>query len=225
MSTLMIHMTTILMLLVCNTKSDTRPESEKDSIGVKTIRFNKTEDFYTASIDVTFIDEKAIQWKKTFSNNSIGFIQTGDSVSKALDLLKNEFRIEFDSIQACEGCEDDYEHYYSIYNESNDLIFTIHPGLKPNSEKLIFRFVLYDSSYKSDKGIGIGNTVIDLKEKYNLTEVYFSYHLGLLLFVEGFDGSFCLDYKSYSDVKNFNFEQPTIGSVPEKSTIKIIEIR
>lgn len=89
---------------------------------------------------------------------------------------------------------------------------------------MIFRFEIYDSNYKSDKGIGIGNTVTDLKEKYKLTEAFFAYDIGLFLFAEGFDGSFGLDYESYSDIDDFNFEKATPETVPEKSIIDKIVI-
>ncbi len=86
-------------------------------------------------------------------------------------------------------------------------------------------FKLYDSGYVSDKGIHVGNNVKELKEKYKITETYFDYDNGMFLYVEGFSGSFRLDYNSYSNNKNYDFEQPKPETLLDNSIIDMIVIR
>jgi len=208
------------MLLGCKTTSDKKYIISSDETKTASIETTDTDTTIPKRIEN---DEKSTKWTNTFSKNTLGLLQTGDSISKALDLLNDLFIVKFDSIEACEGCFDEFEYYYSVY-KNHKLIFTLHPGYEENNKDLIFRFELYDADYKSDKGIGIGNTVTDLKEKYKLTEAYFAYDLGLFLFAKDFDGSFGLSYESYSDINDFNFEQATPETIPEKCIIDKIVI-
>jgi len=163
------------------------------------------------------------EWTKTFGNGRLGYLKTGDLLEESLQHLEVEFNIEFDSIPACHDCEE-YEYYYQISTRENLHIFTLYPGQSPEDNHLVFRIDLFDPSYKSDKGIGVGDTVGGLKEKYKIIETYFNYHDGLQLVVEGFYGSFVLDAETYSGDPKYNFEDPTPDNVPDDSVIGRIVI-
>lgn len=158
-------------------------------------------------------------WTKQISNHKLGFLATGDSITKTLDTLDDYFNIVYDSIPYCSGCLDKAEYYYKLMNDSLDLKFTIHPGQTPKDSGLIQAFVLYDSSYKTDKGIGVGNTVRDIKSNYTVSRIFYEQECGLFLFVKGFDGSFGLEYEPDSDT-----EALTLKDIPEDITINQIAI-
>lgn len=214
----------ILMLLGCNLTSDKKNGTKIDTTKIKTDSNDKTMVTDSNMIYNKTNNLKEKIWTKTYSNNRIGFLYIGDSITDAIDLLKNDFKIDFDSL-ACDACDDGFEYYYSFCTQKNKLVFILHPEWEKQNKDLINRFDLLNSEYKSDKGIGVGNTVKDLKEKYQLTKAFYHDDVGLCLEVDGFDGYFRLDFKTYWDYEDFNFERPEPDLVPEKSIIDKIVIR
>lgn len=138
-------------------------------------------------------------WTKLISNHKVGFLKTGDSITQTLDILEDYFNIVFDSIPYCSGCMDNAEYYYKLMNDSLNLSFTIHPGQTQEQSEVIQAFVMYDTLYRTDKGIGVGNTLKDIKSKYTVSKIIYEQECGLFLFVDGFDGSFGLEFEPDSD--------------------------
>lgn len=163
-------------------------------------------------------------WTNTFKNHQIGYLTIGDSVTHSIKRLSIDFNVTYDSIEACVGCFDEFEYYYRIKNSSNETVFTVHPGQEENNIGLIQHIKLYDKTYKSDKGIGIGNTANDLKEKYNVSEAYFDYENGLFFFASDFKGSFRFDCCMQDKYQDINFENPSIEVVPDDMVVDMIVI-
>lgn len=78
MRTPAIHIILILILLGCKATSD-----KKDIVISKITKVDSTDSIIPTQFENKY---KSIKWTNTFSKNTLGFLQTGDSVSKALDL-------------------------------------------------------------------------------------------------------------------------------------------
>ena len=80
---------------------------------------------------------------------------------------------------------------YPIFNvyENSELIYAVEPE---ETEKKVWRIWLYSKKFKTDLGIGIGNTLGDLKEKYTVSEVITG-EGNVSVIVKEIDVSFLLD--------------------------------
>lgn len=59
-------------------------------------------------------------WTNTFRINQIGYLSIGDNIDKSLKKLSKDFKIKYDSIPECLGCEE-FEYYYSVFDFKNNL--------------------------------------------------------------------------------------------------------
>lgn len=158
-------------------------------------------------------------WINLISNHKLGLLSIGDSVTHALSLLDNYFKVIYDSIPYCIGCSEEAEYYYKVLDDSMDLLFTVHPGQNLEDKDYIHAFVSFNPLYRTEKGIGVGNTVLDIKSVYTVSRIVYNYECGLFLFVRGFDGSFGLDFELNDGKKDL-----MVDEIPEDVIINQIAI-
>ena len=100
------------------------------------------------------------------SKNQVGDFQENMSLDSAFLVAKNYFEIEKDSI----GLEGDYYTVFNIISNS-ELLLQIEPGYD-NPDK-VYRYWVYSRKFKTKEGLGIGNTIEDFLQVYELEDFLF----------------------------------------------------
>ena len=90
-------------------------------------------------------------------------VKIGMKISEFLETKNKIYIIKEDTINL-EG--DDYP-IFNVY-ENSELIYAVEPD---ETESKVWRIWLYGKRFKTETGIGIGNTFADLKEKYTITDM------------------------------------------------------
>jgi len=215
-----LFLTILLFIFGCKNES---VENKKISFSDSTRQIENT----IASIDTAEVLKNdsiiTLVWEKTFDRHKLGFLNTGDSIEKSLKLIENLFDVEYVLIE--DTFADEVYEDYTVRDNTGTTIFKIYPGVEENGlADRIQHFELYDPSYSCQFGFFIGMTVSELKKTYALTQAYFNYDDGLLLYNDVMDFIFLLNVDSYSRVKKFDYENPTIDSVPDQAIIERINI-
>ena len=96
-------------------------------------------------------------------NGQIGNLRTGEQVTDAVEKL-NQFRVIQDSIPECEAC-DTYSPLYIINDLDNNELFSFEPGWDSTNQDKVFRMSTANKKFITDKGIRVGMTLKELKEK------------------------------------------------------------
>ncbi|WP_299892342.1 hypothetical protein [uncultured Lacinutrix sp.] len=96
-------------------------------------------------------------------NDSVDSVKIGMDISKFLESKSGIYEVKEETI-SLEG--DDYS-IFNVY-ENTELIYAVEPE---ETVKKVWRIWLYSKKFKTDLGIGVGNTLGDLKEKYTVEEI------------------------------------------------------
>ncbi|WP_369994427.1 hypothetical protein [Winogradskyella sp.] len=96
-------------------------------------------------------------------NDCVDKVKIGMEISDFLDSKKSVYNVKEDTI-SLEG--DDYS-IYNVY-EKSELIYAVEPDEK--GEK-VWRIWLYGQRFKTELGIGVGNTLADLKNNYTIDDI------------------------------------------------------
>ena len=96
-------------------------------------------------------------------NDSVDNVKIGMKISDFLKSKNEEYNVKKETINL-EG--DDYP-IFNVY-ENSELIYAVEPDEK--GEK-VWRIWLYGQKFKTELGIGVGNTLGDLKNKYTIDDM------------------------------------------------------
>lgn len=96
-------------------------------------------------------------------NDSVDNVKIGMEISDFLESKNTEYNVKKETI-SLEG--DDYD-IFNVY-ENSELIYAVEPDEK--GEK-VWRIWLYGKRFKTELGIGVGNTLADLKNKYTIDDM------------------------------------------------------
>ncbi|MAB47793.1 MAG: hypothetical protein CMC05_04095 [Flavobacteriaceae bacterium] len=96
-------------------------------------------------------------------NDSVDNVKIGMKISDFLKSKNEEYNVKKETINL-EG--DDYP-IFNVY-ENSELIYAVEPDEK--GEK-VWRIWLYGQKFKTELGIGVGNTLGDLKNKYTIDDI------------------------------------------------------
>ena len=121
-------------------------------------------------------------------NGQIGNLRTGEQVTDAIKKM-SQFIVVRDSIPECEAC-DTYSPLYEIKSIDNEELFAFEPGWDSTNQDIVFRISTGNKKFTTDKGIRVGMTLKELKEKYDVDKVDVGGETGVHIFVKGFKGSF-----------------------------------
>jgi hypothetical protein len=116
--------------------------------------------------------------------DSVDDVKIGMEISEFFKSKSNIYRIEKDTI-ILEG--DDYP-IFNVY-ENSELIYAVEPD---ETESKVWRIWLYSKKFKTELGIGVGNTLADIKEKYTLN-IISTVEGSVVISVEEIDIGFELD--------------------------------
>ena len=122
-------------------------------------------------------------------NDSVDDVNIGMEISEFLESKNTVYKIKKASIKL-EGA--DYP-IFDVYDNS-ELIYKVEPD---ESEKKVYRIWLYGKKFKTNLGIGVGNTLAELREKYTLTKVSTA-EGNVALLVNEIEVSFLLDNSQIS---------------------------
>jgi|JI6StandDraft_1071083.scaffolds.fasta_scaffold420496_1 hypothetical protein len=147
--------------------------------------------------DNTGTIETADKFDFTIKDGQIGNVKTGEQVTDVLDRLK-DFIIIRDSIPECEAC-DTYSTLYVINDKDDKNLFSFEPGWDSTNHDQLFRIQTGNKQFTTDKGIKVGMTFKDLKERYDVDEVDVGGETGVHIIVKGFKGSFGVELPMTND--------------------------
>jgi hypothetical protein len=151
----------------------------------------------------------------TIKDGQIGNLTTGEQLTDVLKKLK-DLTVVLDSVPECEGC-DTYSPLYVVSTFDNQDLFVFEPGWDSTDHDKLFRISTGSEKFTTDKGIRVGMTLKDLKEKYEVDEVDVGGETGVHIFVKGFKGSFGVEIPRTND-----WWKTTKDNIPD--TLKITEI-
>jgi hypothetical protein len=155
----------------------------------------------------------------TIKDGQIGNLKTGEQLTDVLEKLKT-LTVALDSIPECEGC-DTYSPLYVVATFDNQDLFVFEPGWISTDRNKLYRIRTSNERFITDKGIRVGMTVKDLKEKYEMDEVDLSGETGIHIMVKGFNGSFGIEIPR-TDSHTNDFWTINKENIPD--TLKINEI-
>ena len=131
-----------LGLFACNTKQVDKAKISNDSIKT-TISTSKTDFITNKSVDGVTIGEKITD-----------FIS---AVRQRYSVKKEKMYLEADSFDI-----------YNVY-EKGQKIYSVEPNLdKPD---IVDRIWVYGTKFKTEKGIGVGSTLAEIKSKYHVESI------------------------------------------------------
>ncbi len=170
-----------------------------------------------------FAQQDKKSWEKTFSKKGVGFLRLGDKTEASITILKDYFIIELDSIPVGLLNNGNYEHIYIARDQNNKVIFQFTQSEALNTINCI---ELYCESYTSNKGLRIGLTVKDVKEKYKNLKINYFFDHGLYIYPGNTNYGLRLDTNSLQGAEygQVDYENVTPESLPDELVIDMIAI-
>jgi hypothetical protein len=154
-------------------------------------------DNVTGQSDTNDTTETGDTFDFIINNGQIGNLRTGEQVTDAIKKL-NQFIVVLDSIPECEAC-DTYSPLYIVNDLDNKELFSFEPGWDSTNHDKVFRMSTANKKFITDKGIRVGMTLMELKEKYDVDEVDVGGETGVHILVKGFKGSFGVETPRLDD--------------------------
>jgi hypothetical protein len=133
----------------------------------------------------------------TIKDGQIGNLRTGQQLTEVMEKLK-DLKVVRDSVPECEGC-DTYSPLYAISTFDDQNLFVFEPGWDSIDHDKLFRIRTSNQRFTTDKGVRVGMTVKDLKEKYEVDKVDVGGETGIHIIVKGFNGSFGVESPRIND--------------------------
>lgn len=121
---------------------------------------------------------------KVIESDGVDNVKIGMDVSEFLENKSKIYNVKEKKV----NFEGDVYLVFNVY-ENSELIYMVEPD---EPDKKVWRIQVYGKKFKTDIGIGVGNTLEDLKEKYTITEIS-TEEGNLIVFVEGIDVGFSLN--------------------------------
>lgn len=170
---------------------------------------------------VNFADSSSheLLTKDSLSKYRLDNIKVGDSIND-LESKLNEYKIILDSLPEQEFENKSFDYFYNIFDKNDELLAKLH--LDTLKIKIIILEIISEKLLV-DENIRIGSNLKDIKLKYNISDVYFDYDIGLIVSSDDFGGGFGLDFEKINDI-NFNFEDPDIDLLPDQLEVNKIYI-
>ena len=131
-----------LGLFACNTKQVDKAKISNDSIKT-TISTSKT-DFIT--------------------NKSVDGVTIGEKITDFISVVRQRYSVKKEKMHL----EADGFDIYNVY-EKGQKIYSVEPNLdKPD---IVDRIWVYGTKFKTEKGIGVGSTLAEIKSKYQVESI------------------------------------------------------
>ena len=131
-----------LGLFACNTKQVDKAKISNDSIKT-TISASKT-DFIT--------------------NKSVDGVTIGEKITDFISVVRQRYSVKKEKMHL----EADGFDIYNVY-EKGQKIYSVEPNLdKPD---IVDRIWVYGTKFKTEKGIGVGSTLAEIKSKYQVESI------------------------------------------------------
>lgn len=131
-----------LGLLACNAKQVDKAKISNDSI--KTTISTSTTDFIT--------------------NKSVDGVIIGEKIADFISEIRQRYSVKKEKIQL----EGDSYDIYNVYDKGQKIY-----SVEPNTDKpdIIDRIWVYGTKFKTEKGIGVGSTLAEIKSKYHVESI------------------------------------------------------
>ena len=154
----------VLGLFACNAKQVDKAKISNDSIKT-TISTSKT-DFIT--------------------NKSVDGVTIGEKTTDFVSIVRQRYTVKKEKMQL----EGDSYDIYNVYDKGHK-IYSVEPDFdKPDS---ILRIWICGKEFKTERGIGVGSTLADIKSKYHVESISTEGEGGLQILVKEISVAFIMD--------------------------------
>jgi len=183
----------VLGLIACNTK----PVVDKAKIS-------------NDSIKTTILSSKT----NFITNNSVDGVAIEENIKEFIAEVEKRYTVKKEKMQL----EGDSYDIYNVYDKGQK-IYSIEPYFdKPDN---IDRIWIYGKEFKTEKGIGVGSTLADIKSKYHIDSISTEGEGGLQILVKEISVAFIMDN---SKLPKDWWEKENKEEIPENLPIEKIII-
>jgi len=155
---------------------------------------------------------------------SIEGVKIGMPLNDAITKINKKYYVEKTKVNVYEGEKKKFEYIVYEDNTKKTSLFSFNEGYNSKTKDLVYRLAIKSPKYKTKEGVFVGMTVKKLKEKTKIKSVDFNIDNGLFLLSSSFDGGYLMDINGSKKYSGFDYENPTINSLPGELKIKEIII-
>ncbi len=111
---------------------------------------------------------------------------------------------------------------YVVYSKKGKKLLQITPSNQSDSLSKIKSIEIFDSNYKTDRGISLNSTFKDINENYTINNVETTL-TSAMLFIDELNATVAIDKKELG-LNSFSREEVTINQIPDMAKIKYLTI-
>jgi len=130
--------------------------------------------------------------KKTTDGNGV---YVGQPISEFLSIFKGKYKVEKGTIEV-----NDFDAYHVF--ENNEKLFSVELDGSPD---VVSRIWIYSPLLKTEKGIGIGSTLAELRSKYEISGVS-EFEQQVWVQVDELSATFRVIFVENFDIQNFDIQ-------------------
>lgn len=153
------------------------------------------------------------------AKNQFGDITSQTSVSEFDAIFVN------DSLVANKG-EGDFANAefdeYLVYQKGGKHLFTLIPKEQHDSTATIESIQIYDKRYKTEKGLNLESTFVDIVENYTVNKIESTFTTAVL-FIDELNVTIAIDKKALG-INEFGMEKVRLDQIPDLAGIKYFTI-
>lgn len=160
--------------------------------------------------------------KHLVEKDRVGIITANTKVNELLELFKK------DSLVSNLASEENKSSYffnsdeYVVYNKNGKKLLVITPIESNDSVSKIKSIQLFDTSYKTEKGLSLSSTFKEIAQNYKINKVEATL-TSAMLFIDELNATIALD-KEDLGISPFSKEDITLSQIPDNAKIKYFTV-
>jgi hypothetical protein len=161
--------------------------------------------------------------KFIIEKGKVGVLTKETTIKDLPTIFKNDSLVSklYDSI-ASKNIFSNEDDEYIIYSKNGDKLLEISPENTNDSSSKIKSIQIFNSNYKTDKGISLKSTFKDINEHYLINKVETTL-TSATLFIDELNATIAIDKKDLG-LNSFSREQISVEQIPDNAKIKYFTI-
>jgi len=179
---------------------------------------------YLLIVSLVFI-QCAKENKYLIEKGNVGYLNKETEVSELSSIFENDSIVTNLLNDKIENklelfSTDNDEHL--IYSKKGELLLEISSNTQSDTISKIKSIQIFDSNYKTEKGVSLKSTFKDINENYIINNVETTF-TSVTLFIDELNATIAIDKKELG-MNNFSREQVSIDQIPDTAKIKYFTI-